>query len=281
VPPLAILSPPPLLDSLLQYLTAGPSIAGLVVLVVVGGISLATWALTRPSAPAVLPLKPAYRRMLEQHSVYYQQLSPYNQKRFEKRVQQFIQLKRFVPRNMPVVTDEMKVLIAASAIQLTFGLPNVFLTHFETILIYPDSYYSVISKRYHKGEVNPSFGIIVISWKDFVEGLKKPDDSLNLGLHEMAHALRLENVVRNDEHNFLKPHILQQWEEESTLERAKISKGESHFFRQYAGSDEEEFFAIAVENFFERPKQFWEELPHLYQTLSLLLNQDPLLLKNE
>ena len=254
---------------------------GVLALVVVGGISWATWALTRHTPPAVLPLKPAYRRLLEKNSAYYQQLSPYNKKRFEKRVQQFIQLKRFIPRNMPQVTDEMKVLIAASAIQLTFGFPNVFLLHFQTILIYPDSYYSTISKRYHKGEVNPSFGIIVLSWKDFMEGLEKPDDSLNLGLHEMAHALRLENVVRNDEHNFLKPHILEQWEVESELERAKISKGESHFFRQYAGSNDEEFFAIAVENFFERPKQFWQELPHLYQTLSLLLNQDPLLLINE
>ena len=270
-----------LLDSLPQFYTAGPSGIGVIILLAAGGISFAVWALTRPSAPPVIPLKPAYRRLLQQHSAYYQQLIPYNQKRFEKRVQQFMQLKRFMPRNMPEVTDEMKVLIAASAVQLTFGFPNVYLMHFHTILVYPDSYYSTISKRYHKGEVNPAFGIIVLSWKDFVEGLATPDDSLNLGLHEMAHALRLENVVRNDEHNFLKPHILQQWEAESQLERAKIRNGESHFFRDYAGSDEEEFFAIAVENFFERPQQFWQELPHLYQTLSLLLNQDPLLLKNE
>ena len=272
---------PPLLDSSLQLLPAGLSSLGILAVLAAGGISFAAWALTRPNAPAVVPLKPAYRRLLEQHSAYYQQLSPYNKKRFEKRVQQFIQLKRFVPRNMPVVTDEMKVLIAASAIQLTFGFPNVFLLHFQTILIYPDSYYSTISKRYHKGEVNPAFGMIVLSWKDFVEGLETPDDSLNLGLHEMAHALRLENVVRNDEQNFLKPHILEQWEQESQLERMKIRNGESHFFREYAASDEEEFFAIAVENFFERPQQFWQELPHLYRILSLLLNQDPLLLIRE
>ena len=272
------LTPPVLLDSVLQVFTAGPSGVGVLLLLAMGGLSAAAWVLTRKNTPAVLPLKPAYRRLLEQHSAYYQQLAPVNQKRFEKRVQQFIQLKRFIPRNMPQVTDEMKVLIAASAVQLTFGFPNVFLLHFHTILIYPDSYYSTISKRYHKGEVNPAYGMIVLSWKDFIEGLATPDDSLNLGLHEMAHALRLENVVRNDEHNFLKPDILAQWEAESQLERAKLRNGESHFFRRYAASDDEEFFAIAVENFFERPKQFWEELPHLYQTLSLLLNQDPLLL---
>ncbi|EMR04239.1 Mlc titration factor A [Cesiribacter andamanensis AMV16] len=254
---------------------------GILLLLAVGGISFMAWVLSRQDAPAVLPLKPAYRRLLQQHSLYYQQLSPYNQKRFEKRVQQFINLKRFVPRNMPQVTAEMKVLIAASAVQLTFGLPNVYLRHFKTILVYPDNYYSTISKRYHKGEVNPWYGIIVLSWKAFVEGLADPGDSLNLGLHEMAHALRLENVVRNDEHSFLKPHILKQWTDESQLERQKIGEGQSHFFRQYAALDDEEFFAIAVENFFERPQQFWQELPHLYRTLSLLLNQDPLLVVKE
>lgn len=269
-----------LLDTSLQLFSAGPSGVGILLLLAVGGISFVAWTLTRQETTPIIPLKPAYRKLLQQHSLYYQQLSPYNQKRFEKRVQQFIKLKRFVPRNMPLVTDEMKVLIAASAVQLTFGFPNVYLRHFKTILVYPDNYYSTISKRYHKGEVNPSYGIIVLSWKAFVEGLADPGDSLNLGLHEMAHALRLENVVRNDEHSFLKPHILLQWEEESQLERTKIRAGESHFFRQYAAMDDEEFFAIAVENFFERPEQFWEELPHLYQTLSLLLNQDPLLIKS-
>jgi MtfA peptidase len=267
----------PLLDTVLQLFSAGPTGVGILLVLAVGGISFTAWVLARKELPAVLPLKPAFRKLLQQHSLYYQQLSPYNQKRFEKRVQQFIQIKRFVPRNMPAVTDEMKVLIAATAVQLTFGLPNVFLRHFKTILVYPDNYYSTISKRYHKGEVNPWYGIIVLSWKSFVEGMEDPGDSLNLGLHEMAHALRLENVVRNQEHSFLKPHILKQWEEESQLERLKIKEGDSHFFRRYAALDDEEFFAIAVENFFERPQQFWEEIPHLYQTLSLLLNQDPLL----
>ncbi len=35
------------------------------------------------------------------------------------------------------------------------------------------------------------------------------------------------------------------------------------------------FFAVAVENFFERSEQFKVEIPELYSVLTKLLNQDP------
>ena len=60
-------------------------------------------------------------------------------------------------------------------------------------------------------------------------------------------------------------------EEEMALLRAN----ENHFFRKYAFENMEEFFAVAVENFFERPKQFSEQLPHFYQVLTSLFYQDP------
>ena len=90
----------------------------------------------------------------------------------------------------------MKALIAGSAIQLTFGYPDVDFGHFWRILIYPDNYYSTITHRYHKGEVNIK-GIIVLSWKSFKEGFADSTDGRNLGFHEMAHALRLINIVEN------------------------------------------------------------------------------------
>ena len=38
--------------------------------------------------------------------------------------------------------NEMKALIGGAAIQLTFGHPSIYFTHFKRILVYPDSYYS-------------------------------------------------------------------------------------------------------------------------------------------
>lgn len=215
-------------------------------------------------------------QMLQQHFAYYKVLNKANKTRFVQRVQIFIGRKVFIPRMFKVVTSEMKVLIAASAVQLTFGLPEICLQYFKRIIIYPDHYYSTISKRMHSGEVNPKAQAIVLSWKSFLRGYQIPDDSYNLGLHEMAHALELENLIRNDEYDFLSEEQWTAFTEEASRITALIKTGKHSFFRVYASTNDKEFFAVAVENFFERPETFQREFPRLYSILVSLLNQNPL-----
>ena len=149
----------------------------------------------------VMPFPRKSREVLNKYFPYYISLEPREKLHFERRVHQFMGLKSFIPRNIEEVTLEMKTLISACAVQLTFGLPKIYLRHFSKILVYPDNYYSTINQTYHKGEVNPRFGIIVISWKSFVKGYVEKE-GLNLGLHEMAHALHLENRIMNGEFDF-------------------------------------------------------------------------------
>jgi len=233
----------------------------------------------RPEAFTFTKIQEKYRIPLEKYFRYYQALNPEQKKLFEKRVQKFINLKTFIPRGMPEVTNEMKALIAASAIQLMSGFPKIYFAHFKRILVYPDNYYSEISMRYHKGEVNMG-GLIVLSWKNFVEGYIDQSDGRNLGLHEMAHALRLENAIRNEEYGFLDDEILQSWTDLCYREIHKIEEGKSEFFRSYAATNSQEFFAVAVENFFERPEAFYQWHPKMYNTLVRMLNQDPLRISN-
>ena len=58
-------------------------------------------------------------------------------------------------------------------------------------------------------------------------------------------------------------------------EIVRIQRGQHAFLRSYAGTNEAEFFAVAVEYFFERPQEFQTALPELYGTLGGLLRQDP------
>lgn len=230
----------------------------------------------RSKAIDLLKLKPRYKDVLAQKFTFYQKLNEKEKNIFEKRVQFFINLKEFIPRGIPEVTDEMKALIAGSAIQLTFGLPKIYFSHFDKILVYPGEYFSLLHRRNHKGEVNAQVGAIVLSWKNFEEGYIDPEDSINLGLHEMAHALRLENVILNDEYNFLDEKVLERWDQLAEQEIIRIRNGESEFFRKYACSNKHEFFAVAVENFFERPQKLYDHQPELYNTMAKLLRQDTL-----
>ena len=202
---------------------------------------------------------------------YYQGLDVLNRKRFLKRVKQFIQIKLFIPRQTKA-NETVNLLIAATGVQLTFGLRDFSLYSFEKILIYPDTYYSEIRKTHHKGEINVPHRLIVFAAKHFLSGVKDPNDGINLGLHEMAHAL---NVHSFEEGNREMMNRFAQWSDCALPEMEVIAQSEKHFLRKYAASNIEEMFAVCTENFFERPEAFSKALPALYEKTMELLQQDP------
>ena len=218
-----------------------------------------------------------YRPTLNTCFTFYRILNAKEKALFEKRVQKFIDIKQFIPRGgLKEITPEMKAMIAGSAIQLTFGYPDVYFRYFWRILIYPDNYYSTITKRYHKGEVNRR-GIIVLSWKSFREGFMDADDGRNLGLHEMAHALRLINIVQNEEYDFYDRSVMELFDKEARDETVKLlnSPESASFFRRYSLTNTDEFFSVAVECFFERAADFRNYNPRLYSLLVQILKIDP------
>lgn len=215
-------------------------------------------------------------KYLNQYSIYYRKLKPSHKREFKKRVGIFIYSKAFIPRQLDYVTEEMKIVVSSLAIQMTFGLPKVYLSHFSKVLIYPDNYYSTVNNQYHKGEVNPRFGIIVLSWKNLVQGIANETDGINLGLHELAHAIHLENRISNKEYGFIDSNLWEKYNDLVTYEMLKIKEGDTSMFRSAAAIDHHEFFAVLLENFFERPKALKAYSPVLYEKTTKLLKQDPI-----
>jgi hypothetical protein len=56
----------------------------------------------------------------------------------------------------------------------------------------------------------------------------------------------------------------------------RLQAGEITLLGSYAATNREEFWAVCVENFFERPTSFKIQLPELYDAMCDLLNQDML-----
>ena len=134
----------------------------IVILVILGAVFLALrafyqiffliyWSIRLFFKRYIQPLQPRYRKILNKYFAYYKILPSKEKKLFEDRLKLFMYSKEFIPRGFPKATDEMRVLISASAVQLTFGLPMVYLKSFKRILIYPDTYYSNINKQYPRG----------------------------------------------------------------------------------------------------------------------------------
>ncbi|WP_339752911.1 zinc-dependent peptidase [Algoriphagus aquimarinus] len=217
------------------------------------------------------------RTILENAFPYYRRLNQKHQDKFVQKLEMVLTGKSFIGRSdIRVVTPEMKVLIGATIVMVTFGLDDLRLPHFNKILIYPDTYYSTISKHYHRGEVNPRLGIIVVSWSCFLDGMQHESDGVNLGIHEIAHALKLENqIYNNGESEFFNPKVYRDFHVLASQEIGRIKAGNLTVFRSNAGLNEDEFFAVALETFFEKPHEFFEYNQILYGTLVRLMRQDP------
>lgn len=203
----------------------------------------------------------------------YKDLNNVEKQRFRERVFEFVQDKRFHGGNGFIIDFEKKVAIASSAIQITFGHQDYLLSGFNTIVIYEDVYMNHISGMLHKGETNPD-GSIVVTWKYFVEGNDIQDDRINLGIHEMAHAYFIQ-ILRYANDGSRVRSFLDKFIFNSEIEILKLRARQKHLFRDYAGENMFEFFAVAVEYFYEAPVEFKEQMPEIYKFMCLLLNQDP------
>lgn len=93
----------------------------------------------------------------------------------------------------------------------------------------------------------------------------------------MAHALRLINIVANEEYDFYDQDIMDEFEREAKKETIKIinSPNETSLFRYYSTTNMDEFFSVAIECFFEKSAELKEYNPRLYNILSNILNIDP------
>lgn len=205
---------------------------------------------------------------------YFQDLSAEGKSKFIKRVVHFINTKKFIGHHGLEINGEMRVLIAASAVQLTFGLKKYLLAHYHTIRLYPEAFYSRMLGTHLKGSTSEG-GTISLSWADFKDGYADPEDKYNLGLHEMAHALKLDLIKGYDFDERFAAYF-DQWNEVALKSFEKINSGSSSFLRKYGATNMHEFFAVCVEHFFEVPAELKKEMPHIYYHLAYLLHQDPL-----
>lgn len=205
---------------------------------------------------------------------YFMNLEKQQQELFLTRLAEFIYEKEFIPHDISEITTKHKVLISATAIQLSFGLDRYLLSNFSKIHIFPTKYYSDFTHEYHKGDVNLD-GSISLSFEDFLKGYDDTSDGVNLGYHEMAHALKFDRFFEEEPNDYFTNYYYK-WYKTASIEFDKLQDDENSFLRTYAKTNINEFFAVCLENFFERPQEFKIAMPELYNKITLLLNQDPI-----
>jgi len=258
----------------------GSGIIFLLIVVVVGGFGFAKYMRNRYLAQRVKEMyenkHKSYDAILQEYIPYYRKLSEPEKDRFLKRTLIFKATKRFAFVEMQE-EEHMSLLISASAIQLTFGLQHFLMEHFNKIYIMKHDYHFGLFNVPFQGHVNEDG--IYLSWNNFLRSYANYTDGDNVGLHEMAHALAYINFPEH-EHDGEDEAFQQRWLKLFTKAGKEVfnrmQAGETTFLGSYAATNYQEFWAVCVENFFERPERFKAQLPELYYAICKLLNQDML-----
>ena len=203
---------------------------------------------------------------------FYNSLNDKHKSYFEHRLTKFVRTYEFIERENFELTPEKKVLIASSYIKLTFGMRKYLTATFDKILVYPKVFYSVVTKKYHKGEFNPAFKMIIFSWEDFLLGDVVMNDNLNLGIHEFTHALSFHGSKSKDVSAKIFYRVFEEitkfMNSKENIEKIKVS----NYFREYALTNKLEFVAVIMEHFFETPQDLERRFPELYKKIEIMLN---------
>jgi len=224
------------------------------------------------------PFPAQWRMYLENKVDFYKKLAPQDRALFERDVMIFLSEQRIFGIRGQKVSEEIRVLIAASAAILGFGLDEWEWPNLRDILVYPtgfDEEYLVDRSQHLKGVVHHQ-GPIIFSEEDLTLGYRSANSGYNVGLHEMAHVLDMADGRADGVPTGLSWFASAPWIKVMADRIQKVRRGECRkILREYAGVNEAEFFAVAVEVFFERPEALYQSDTELFNLMLDYFKVDP------
>lgn len=227
---------------------------------------------------AAQPLPPAWRGYLERHVPLFSRLDPADQTAFLDRLKGFLGTKRFFGAQGFEITDEVRVVVAASAVRLVLHLDLSYYDRLRELVVYP---YDFVNPRnadaIHLGEAH-RFGTVVLSWPAVLRGLADPDDGHDTAVHEFAHVLDLRDGAFDGAPPLRAREDYRCWAQVLRAHFERLQAGDPDaltVLRPYGAKDPAEFFAVATEAFFERPALLRDRAPDLYRVLRRFYGYDP------
>jgi Mlc titration factor MtfA (ptsG expression regulator) len=218
------------------------------------------------------PFPAEWEAVLQRDVVFFRALPPGQQQRFRQDLQIFLDETRItgVGTEVDVTT---RVLAGASAIIPVFGHPEWEWREISEILVRPGRF--DMDPTSQRGSTNVlgmvgtgvMDGVMILSKPDLLRGFRNPSDKQNVGLHEFAHLVdksdgRIDGIPAIG----LDREAVGPWVELVRRKMQEIREGDSDL-RDYALTNEAEFFAVATEAFFERPDTMQVRHPELYAAM--------------
>jgi hypothetical protein len=267
-------------------------------LLAMGGVAIFTpavvvalRAVTRKRREALRrrPFSPEWEDILRRNVAIYRHLPEDLREQLHGHIQVFLAEKRFEGCGGLEVTDEIRLTIAAQACILMLNRPDPsYYRKLVSILVYPHSYVAsgrvqlgglIVEGEQHRLGESYHGGSLVLAWDHVRAGTMDFHDGHNVVLHEFAHQLDQEHGPADgapalEQHSRYVTWARVLGHDYDEL-REQVRRHHRTVMDAYGATNPAEFFAVATETFFEKPRPLRRKHPELYNALKDYFHLDP------
>lgn len=225
------------------------------------------------------PISEAGKTFLQNTVAFYRDLTDEQKDEFAQRCMAFISQTEFVGHQL-TVTEQDRLLVASSSVILAWGFPRWQYVKVDTVYLVPRSFNE--SSEFGMADSNITGlvgthhlrGKMILCQPALHQGFRNANDKRNVAIHEFAHLIDMadgdiDGLPRQlTEQAFALP-----WLALIQEKIDQIDKGNSDI-RDYGATNQAEFFSVATEYFFERPKLLKRRHPKLYNALEDFYKQN-------
>jgi hypothetical protein len=220
-----------------------------------------------------------WKAFLDKNVAFYHNLSNNSKTRFESNIVDFLSNIEIIGVETEV-TDQDRLLVAASAVITTFGFENWSFTNINEVLLYKDSFnsefdtngnYRNILGMVGDGALNKS---MVISKPALYHGFSESGEKSNVGIHEFVHLIdKSDGATDGIPEQFMHKELILPWTH-LMYEKIQEMKEAKSDINIYGATNEAEFFSVVSEYFFNKPEELKLNHPDLYELLEKMFNQN-------
>jgi MtfA peptidase len=220
------------------------------------------------------PFPEPWRRFLLERCDPYERLPRDMRGRFEEDLRVFLAEKRITGVGLRA-SEELRLLVAASAVTLSVGWPDYEWDRLTEVLLYPQDFdrdYGFEMKEL-SGQAH-GWGTVILSAPSLLKSFEYPDDGYHVGIHEFAHLVQMDESRFSEIPPGLGTAEGREWSALVNVEMDRARRGRS-VLDPYAAESAQEFLAVAVEAFFEIPIELRARHHEVYTSLAAYFRQDP------
>lgn len=235
------------------------------------------------------PFPEEWVHILERNIQIYRNLPQPLRMQLRRLIKQFLHQKQFFGAGGLEMTDEIRVTVAAEACMLILNRPTGVYPKLRYIIVYPSAFIVAHGDMDEAGVVDPNprdllgeswdQGKVILAWDGVLRGAQNFLDGQNLVLHEFAHQLDSETGDADGAPLLGGAGSYRSWAEVLSEEFIDLQDDTRHSRRslmdQYGATNPAEFFAVATETFFEKPRQMAKHHSELFETLLAYYRVDP------